>query len=174
QMQLGDLVSADVTLDPSVRAIEIEGLTADSRAVERGFLFAALAGTTTDGARYVGSAVGRGAAAILIDRTTALGEAAGPVVRVKDPRRELALMAARFYPRQPERLVAVPGTSGKPSVAAFVRQIFPAAGHEAASIGTIGIASRRWSTYGSLTTPDPVALHAILDRLAREGVTHAA
>src|SRR5437870_5683917 len=102
-MQLGDLVSADVTLDPGVRAMAIGGLAADSRAVERGFLFAALAGTTTDGARYVGSAIARGAGAILIDRTTALGEVgAVPVVRVADPRRELALMAARFYPRQPE------------------------------------------------------------------------
>src|SRR5262249_3543382 len=154
-MQLGELVSADVTFDPGMRAIEIGGLTADSRAVERGFLFAALSGTITDGARYVGSAVGRGASAILVDLTTPLpAVGAIPVIRVEAPRRELALMAARFYPRQPERLVAVTGTSGKTSVAAFVRQIFAAAGREAASVGTIGIVSRRWSTYGSLTTPD--------------------
>jgi UDP-N-acetylmuramoyl-L-alanyl-D-glutamate--2,6-diaminopimelate ligase len=174
-MHLGDLASADIALDPSARAIEIGGLAADSRAVERGFLFAALTGSLTDGARYIGDAIGHGAAAVLVDRRTPVPETAGvAVLRTDDPRRELALMAARLHPRQPDRLVAVTGTSGKTSVATFARQIFAAAGHEAASIGTIGIVSRRWSTYSGLTTPDPVALHAMLDRLAREGVTHAA
>src|SRR5882724_9028521 len=103
-MHLGDLASADVTLDPDARAIEIGGLAADSRAVGRGFLFAALSGSTTDGARYVGDAAGQGAAAILIDRTTPVAEIPGvAVVRADDPRRELALMAARFYARQPGR-----------------------------------------------------------------------
>jgi UDP-N-acetylmuramoyl-L-alanyl-D-glutamate--2,6-diaminopimelate ligase len=83
-------------------------------------------------------------------------------------------MAAQFYPRQPDHLVAVTGTSGKTSVAVFARQIFAAAGKEAASLGTIGVVSRKRSEYGSLTTPDPVVLHAELDRLAGEGVTHAA
>jgi UDP-N-acetylmuramoyl-L-alanyl-D-glutamate--2,6-diaminopimelate ligase len=174
-MHLGDLASADVALDPGARAIEIGGLAADSRAVERGFLFAALSGTTADGARYIGDAIGHGAAAVLVDRETPVPATAGvAVLRTDDPRRELALMAARLHPRQPERLVAVTGTSGKTSVASFARQVFAAAGREAASIGTIGIVSRRWSTYSGLTTPDPIALHGILDRLAREGVTHAA
>ena len=174
-MHLGDLASADLALDPGARAIEIGGLSSDSRAVGRGFLFAALTGSTTDGARYIGDAISHGAAALLVDRKTAVPAGAGVVVlRSDDPRRELSLMAARLHPRQPDRLVAVTGTSGKTSVAAFARQIFAAAGHEAASIGTIGIVSRRWSTYSGLTTPDPIALHSILDRLAGEGVTHAA
>jgi len=68
----------------------------------------------------------------------------------------------------------VTGTSGKTSVAAFTRQIWTALGHRAASIGTIGIVSPRGETYGSLTTPDPVALHRSLDALVGEGVTHLA
>ena len=80
----------------------------------------------------------------------------------------------RFYPRQPRIIAAVTGTSGKTSVAAFTRQIWTALGHRAASIGTIGIVSPRGETYGSLTTPDPVALHRSLDALAGEGVTHLA
>jgi UDP-N-acetylmuramoyl-L-alanyl-D-glutamate--2,6-diaminopimelate ligase len=174
-MQLGDLAPAEVKLDPGIGATEINGLSADSRAVGRGFLFAALPGSTTDGARFVADAVGRGAVAILAGSHVRLET--GPavaVVRADDPRRALALMAARLHPRQPEKLVAITGTSGKTSVAAFTRQICAAAGHEAASIGTLGIVSRRWSAYASLTTPDPIALHASLDRLAREGVTHAA
>ncbi|MBN8910642.1 MAG: UDP-N-acetylmuramoyl-L-alanyl-D-glutamate--2,6-diaminopimelate ligase, partial [Rhizobiales bacterium] len=90
------------------------------------------------------------------------------------PRRALALIAARFYATQPETAVAVTGTSGKTSVAEFTRQLFAAAGHKAASLGTIGVVKPDGAVYGSLTTPDPVTLHETLAALAREGVTHLA
>jgi UDP-N-acetylmuramoyl-L-alanyl-D-glutamate--2,6-diaminopimelate ligase len=174
-MLLGNLASAEMRLTDGAAAIEVVGLTADSRMVEPGFLFAALPGTTTDGARFVTDAIARGAVAVLTGRTAPID--AGPataVVRTDDPRHALAVMASRFHGRQPEKLVAVTGTSGKTSVVAFARQIFESAGKSAASIGTLGVVSRAWSEYGSLTTPDPVALHAMLDRLAGAGVTHAA
>jgi UDP-N-acetylmuramoyl-L-alanyl-D-glutamate--2,6-diaminopimelate ligase len=142
--------------------------------VRPGFLFAALPGTRDDGARYVVDAVGRGATAILASTTAPVPDASPPVLRADDPRRAFALVAARFYPRQPDRLVAVTGTSGKTSVAEFTRQIFAAAGKTAASIGTLGVVTATTQTYGSLTTPDSVALHATLDRLVADGVTHAA
>ena len=99
---------------------------------------------------------------------------ASPFVKVANARRALALAAAKFYPRQPAVIAAVTGTSGKTSVAAFTRQIWAALGHEAASIGTIGVVTPKREVYGSLTTPDPVALHRTLDELAGEGVTHLA
>ena len=174
-MRLGELATADLSFRSSAASIDIKGLTADSRKVEPGFLFAALKGGASDGARFAGQAVASGAAAILADKAAELGGIGdAALVRADDPRRALALLAARFYPRQPERLVAVTGTSGKTSVSVFVRQIFASAGFEAASIGTIGVVSNHGATYGSLTTPDPVELHQTLDRLAGEGVTHAA
>ena len=91
-----------------------------------------------------------------------------------EPRKALALMAARFYPAQPETIVAVTGTSGKTSVADFARQIFAALGHKAASLGTIGLVKPDGSAYGGLTTPDPVALHKTLAELAAEGISHLA
>ena len=66
------------------------------------------------------------------------------------------------------------GTSGKTSVAAFTRQIWERLGHVSASIGTIGLVSPKRTVYGSLTTPDPIALHRQLDEIARDGVTHLA
>ena len=92
---------------------------------------------------------------------------ASPFVGVADARAALSRAAARFYPRQPATIVAVTGTSGKTSVAAFVRQIWAKLGFEAASLGTIGVVSRPMNVYGSLTTPDPIALHQTLDELAR-------
>ena len=98
--------------------------------VSPGFLFAALPGTTTDGARFVGEAIRRGASAIVAGRDADVPDIV-PVLRAADPRRALALMAAKFHPRQPPHLVAVTGTSGKTSVADFTRQIFALTGHAA-------------------------------------------
>jgi len=174
-MLLGKLASADMILPDGAAAIDVAGLSADSRTIERGYLFAALPGTTTNGARFADDAIGRGAVAVLAGRTASIDVAPEiALVRVDDPRRALALMAARFHHRQPEKLVVVTGTSGKTSVVTFTRQIFKAAGKNAASIGTLGVVSQGWSEYGSLTTPDPVALHTTLDRLAGTGITHAA
>jgi UDP-N-acetylmuramoyl-L-alanyl-D-glutamate--2,6-diaminopimelate ligase len=97
-----------------------------------------------------------------------------PFVVTPNPRRALALAAAKFYSRQPERIAAVTGTSGKTSVAAFTRQIWQRLGHASASIGTIGLVSPKRTVYGSLTTPDPIALHRQLDEIANDGVTHLA
>ena len=79
-----------------------------------------------------------------------------------------------FIRGSPQTIAAVTGTSGKTSVAAFTRQIWERLGHASASIGTIGLVSPKRTVYGSLTTPDPIALHRQLDEIAGEGVTHLA
>jgi UDP-N-acetylmuramoyl-L-alanyl-D-glutamate--2,6-diaminopimelate ligase len=172
-MKLRDLFSDDATIDPQAEAAVVTGLAMDSRAVKPGDLFFALSGQKTDGARFADAAIASGAVAIAGDHPPP-GEARVPFVRTPNPRRALALAAAKFYPRQPEIIAAVTGTSGKTSVAAFTRQIWQALGHAAASIGTIGLVSPKRTVYGSLTTPDPIALHRQLDEIAGEGVTHLA
>jgi UDP-N-acetylmuramoyl-L-alanyl-D-glutamate--2,6-diaminopimelate ligase len=83
-------------------------------------------------------------------------------------------MAARFSGAQPDLVVAVTGTNGKTSIAAFVRQIWAAMGFRAASLGTIGVVGPDGSEYLAHTTPDPVKLHATLAKLAADHVTHLA
>jgi UDP-N-acetylmuramoyl-L-alanyl-D-glutamate--2,6-diaminopimelate ligase len=173
-MLLSSLLGADVTAPADAGDLEISGISADSRLVEPGFLFVAIAGTKADGARFIADAVAKGAAAVLAADQAEVGDVSVPVLRVVEPRRALALMAAIFYVAQPATIVAVTGTSGKTSVADFTRQIFAALGHQAASLGTIGVVKPDGSLYGSLTTPDPVTLHKILAELANEGVTHLA
>ena len=120
---------------------------------------------------FASQAIAAGAVAVM-------GEAKAPgnlpYIRVADVRRALAVAASRYYPQQPSTIVAVTGTSGKSSVADFTRQLFALLGHKSASLGTLGVITSDGTAYGSLTTPDPVSLHATLDRLAREGVTHLA
>jgi UDP-N-acetylmuramyl-tripeptide synthetase len=173
-MKLIDLVSGLVpieTLPAGVAEIEVTGLSADSRKVSPGALFVALSGSKADGAAYVADAVSKGAVAVVAGQAV---DAPVPVLVVDNPRRLLALAAARFYGAQPATMVAVTGTAGKTSVASFTRQIWAAAGLAAAQIGTTGLISPTRAEYGSLTTPDPVALQKLLAELAAEGVTHAA
>jgi UDP-N-acetylmuramoyl-L-alanyl-D-glutamate--2,6-diaminopimelate ligase len=174
-MKLREILPVDAEIAAGSAEIYVSGITADSRSVKPGDVFVAIAGNKDDGLRFVAPALAAGAVAVVAERAP---EAALPAsvafAKVGNTRRTLALAAGRFYPRQPQTIAAVTGTSGKTSVAAFTRQIWTALGHSAASIGTIGIVSPRGEIYGSLTTPDPVALHRSLDRLAGEGVTHLA
>ncbi len=171
-MRLGDLLP-EARGDVAER--EAGTITADSRAVGPGCVFFAVPGTRIDGLSFAAEAAAKGAAAVAGEAAEPPGLPAGtPYVRVVDVRRSLALAAAKLFPRQPDTVVAVTGTSGKTSVADFVRQIFTACGREAASIGTIGVLKPAGAVYGSLTTPDPVTLHRTLDGLAGEGVTHLA
>ncbi|MBZ9807529.1 UDP-N-acetylmuramoyl-L-alanyl-D-glutamate--2,6-diaminopimelate ligase [Mesorhizobium sp. BR1-1-9] len=153
--------------------LEVTGISSDSRQVKPGVVFFALAGSKADGTAYAADAAARGAAAIVAGKDSALDGLPVPVLAVDDPRLALALSAARYFGKQPQTMVAVTGTSGKTSVAAFVRQIWEQAGFAAASIGTTGVVAPGRNDYGSLTTPDPVALHQLLRELADAGVTHA-
>lgn len=160
-------------IDGSAAEAEVRGIASDSRLVEPGFLFAALAGTKADGASFAAEAARRGAVAIIARNGSIPSGLDVPVLSVDDPRRALALASALFHGKQPDTMVAVTGTSGKTSVASFTRQIWTHAGFAAASIGTTGVTAPGRDEYGSLTTPDPIALHKLLAELAGEGVTHA-
>jgi UDP-N-acetylmuramoyl-L-alanyl-D-glutamate--2,6-diaminopimelate ligase len=172
-MKLGGLFGDDARIDPQAEAVAVEGLAVDSRIVKPGDLFFALAGHNTDGARFIESAIHSGAVAVAGDHPPQ-GMLGVPFVTTPNPRRALSLAAAKLFPEQPATIAAVTGTSGKTSVAAFARQIWQRLGHASASIGTIGLVSPKRTVYGSLTTPDPIALHRELDEIARDGVTHLA
>jgi UDP-N-acetylmuramoyl-L-alanyl-D-glutamate--2,6-diaminopimelate ligase len=170
--ELSGLTAALPVADP-----EIAGLSADSRTVRPGFLFAALPGTRLDGRIFAAEAVSRGAVAILTDDASALGlpsERREHVAILVDPspHRRLALLAARFYGRQPRTIVAVTGTNGKTSTVHFVREIWTAIGFAAASLGTLGLVTTAEKRPAALTTPDPIALHHDLAKLATNGIEH--
>ena len=174
-MRLSDVLPADIKPPSDADTIEVTGITAASAAVGPGAIFAGLPGSKVDGAAYVTDAVARGARVIVVGRGKGVKVPDGvTLIEVDNPRAALAKIAAKFAGRQPSCAVAVTGTSGKTSVAEFTRQIFLALGHQAASIGTIGIVKPSSAIYGSLTTPDPVTLHATLAAIAAEGVTHLA
>lgn len=175
KFDLHDLLR-DFTLDERAPdKISASGITADSREVKAGDVFVALAGSRADGTRFAADAASKGAVAIVSEGARPADlPASTPYIQVRDARALLARGAARLFSHQPETVVAVTGTNGKTSVASFTRQIWMSLGKQAASLGTLGVTTPRGEIKGSLTTPDPVALHRLIDRLAGEGVTHLA
>lgn len=171
---LSALLGVSCTPDPL-----IGGVTADSRTAMPGDLFAALAGVSADGARFIDDAVAKGAAAVLADVATArarrdLSARGVAVVGVADPRRALAFAAARFFEARPDRVVGVTGTNGKTSTAWFCAGIWRRLGHRAGVVGTLGALGDGFAAPLAHTTPDPVTLHRTLAAMAAAGIDRVA
>jgi UDP-N-acetylmuramoyl-L-alanyl-D-glutamate--2,6-diaminopimelate ligase len=162
--------------DATLGKMDFTGLTSDSRKVRPGYLFAALSGSHTDGARFVQDAVALGASAVLgvPSLADAVAKAGVRFIADDNPRARLAHMAAAFYGAQPRIVAAVTGTKGKSSVVAFLREIWTALGRPAASLGTVGVIGPKGAIALHHTTPDPVEIHALLAQLAADGVDHLA
>ena len=175
-MLLSDMLTRAGLSDFDLPLLDITGMTADSRAVGEGFLFAALPGAKADGRHFIGAAVSRGAAAVLAPAGTVwpADVPARPMMTHAEPRRAWAQMAAAYAGAQPETVVAVTGTNGKTSTVDFLRQLWAAEGFGAASLGTLGLIAPGYPGGTGLTTPDPVSLSRDFANLARDGVTHAA
>ena len=176
-MRLSDLTKGGGTAaQRQVPDLDITGLTADSRDVRPGFLFAALPGEKEDGQAYIDDAIAKGAIAILAPPTLCAQHLDDGIALVTDPmpRRRLALLAAQFHQGQPDTIAAVTGTNGKTSVTHFVHQLWQWLGHRSAALGTLGVMASNRKPCTGLTTPDPVRLHECLADLKQDGVNHLA
>jgi UDP-N-acetylmuramoyl-L-alanyl-D-glutamate--2,6-diaminopimelate ligase len=156
-------------------SLDLSGLSADSRKIRPGFLFAALPGTKTDGRAFIPAALEAGAAVVLGPPDTVLPSGAhARLVTDPAPERVFAQIAAAFYGPQPEKIVAVTGTNGKTSTVFFCWQFWDAAGRKAAALGTLGVSGNVLTREGSMTTPDTASLHETLAELAGAGVARLA
>src|SRR5437773_2580027 len=153
--------------------IDISAVAADSRLAVRGSLFVAIPGLQHDGARFIPSAIEKGAAAIVSG-----GQPPTAVhnwIRVDDPRAALALIAANFYghPADKLSLVGVTGTSGKTTTTKMLESIFDAAGEPVGLIGTIEYRAGEERLVADRTTPDAVVLQQWFAKMVAAGVKHA-
>lgn len=172
-MLLSTITQHSADKDPT-----ITGVTADSRKVRPGFLFAALPGSKADGRTFIAKAIEQGAAAVLAPEDV-VGLPV-PVVHAKDIRRAYGLAASKFWNRQPPVCVAITGTNGKTSIAAFCRQMFAILGRKSGSMGTLGVVVSEAGkadvalTPPGLTTPDAADVAELMAKMAEMGVTHVA
>ncbi len=157
----------------AAEALEVIGITADSRQVRHGVIFAALPGAAQDGRKFIPEALARGASAVLAPPGTAVPPGC-TLLEDPMPRRRLAIIAALLAGPAPATLVAVTGTNGKTSTTDFLRQLWALAGHKAAALGTLGVVTAAGISGPGLTTPDPVELSRALAALARDGIGRAA
>jgi len=167
-MLLSDLTNEKAKGKP----VEITGLTLDSRKVEPGFLFAAVPGEKTDGAKFIEEAVKKGAVAVLTDIGDDIVVKGAVHISDPEPRHAFAKMVSRFFGPQPKTIALVTGTNGKTSTAHFVRQLWAFMGQKAGSIGTLGVVTEGLNYSMGLTTPEPVTLHKAIKEMVDHRVSH--
>jgi UDP-N-acetylmuramoyl-L-alanyl-D-glutamate--2,6-diaminopimelate ligase len=167
-VRLGQLVSgADTAFADRI----VTGFAIDHRKIAPGTVFGAFEGAAFNGEDFIDDAIAAGAVAV-VARPEAVVRGA---VHIADanPRQAFAHLAAKFFRPFPDYVAAVTGTNGKTSTAELTRQLWRMAGHNAASIGTLGITTASDQAKTGLTTPDIVTFLANMSGLAREGISHA-
>jgi UDP-N-acetylmuramoyl-L-alanyl-D-glutamate--2,6-diaminopimelate ligase len=166
------LAAAGVSTPTSIPAgLLVGGLRLDSRAVTSGDVFFALRGATDDGARHAGQAVANGAVAIIADAAAPEPDPGVPWIRVREPRRAMALIAREWFARPDESmtLVGITGTKGKTTVSYLVESIVRAAGRNAGRIGTVGSAFGGRDVQSARTTPEATDLYELLASMRDAG-----
>lgn len=171
---LRDMLAGMPAVEVSGRAdVPVRGIAYDSRRVSEGFLFVALKGARTDGGRYIGEALRRGAAAVASESPVQAppGTAA---LRVPDGRRFLARIARAYFddPAARLKLVAITGTNGKTTTSYIVDAVFRSAGLKACVAGTIGMKIGDRAFPAAHTTPEASDLTSFLADAVAAGCTH--
>ncbi|MBL0849032.1 MAG: UDP-N-acetylmuramoyl-L-alanyl-D-glutamate--2,6-diaminopimelate ligase [Candidatus Liberibacter ctenarytainae] len=156
---------------------DISGVSSNSCFIQPGWMFVAIKGNKADGHHFISEAFKHGAVAIVISSAHSLQDFSKismgvPILIVENTRIFLSLIAARLYGKYPDKILAVTGTSGKTSVASFVRQICQYAGLSSAQIGEVGMISHQLKDESRMTTPDPVSLAQTLAHFSSQGITH--
>jgi len=153
--------------------IVVSSVAADSRDVSAGDLFAALAGTRTDGHHFVGRALERGATAVLAERF--VPTQGRPLCVVPDSRVAFARLcqALTNNPSRRLKVIGVTGTNGKTTTSWLIRGILEAAGIRTGLLGTIEFSDGVWAAPSPYTTPPAAVLAGWLARIEAAGCSHA-
>lgn len=150
------------------RDLEITGISTDSRLVEEGELYIAVKGHELDGHDFIEQAIGRGAAALVLERPHA---SALPTILVEDTTSAAALMARNFFGNPAAGLVlaGITGTNGKTSASFLLRSIMSEAMGPSGLIGTVGFGSGDDLSAATHTTPSSVDLFRIISGFLEQG-----
>lgn len=149
----------------------IENIHFDSRQVQSGDFFVAVKGTQTDGHDYIGKAIQLGAVAIMCEVLPTEIKDGITYCLVKDSAFALAISAHNFYDRPSEKikLVGVTGTNGKTTVATLLHQLFDGLGYYVGLLSTVENKIGDQIIPSTHTTPDPISLNHLLNKMVEEG-----
>ncbi len=154
--------------------VTVNALQLDSRKVGKGDVFFAIKGTNVDGHSFISKVIEQGAGVIVCEMIPAELHPDVTYVEVKDARRASAVMACIFYnhPSASLKLVGVTGTNGKTSVATLLHQIYSEQKFKVGLLSTIVNKINQTEIPSTHTTPDPIAINALLRQMADEGVDY--
>lgn len=165
-----NILAANGPLDQS-----IDKLSFDSRQVGPGTVFVAVRGTQTDGHDYIGMAVAKGAAAIVAETLPQDLQAGVTYLKVADSAAALGQMASHYYgqPSRELQLIGVTGTNGKTTTVSLLHELFTSMGYKAGLLSTIQNKVGNRALPATHTTPDAVAINALLREMADAGCGYA-
>ena len=169
-VELVEAISADV---------EVKSIEFDSRKVVAGSMFVATRGTAVDGHDYICKAIEAGASVVVCEQITdnrlQITDNEVVIVRVKDSAEALGRMASNFYGRPSEQLtlVGVTGTNGKTTIATLLYQLHRALGYKVGLLSTVCNYVDDRAIESTHTTPDAVALNALLAQMVEAGCQYA-
>lgn len=157
--------------------LEIKGIEKNSKEVKEGYMFVAIKGFSTDGHKYVESAIENGATAVMVEEGCDLKSLNIPenvtILMVPDTRKALAICSSNFYgnPSAQLKLIGVTGTKGKTTTTFMIKEILEKAGKKVGLIGTIAtyINGKRIKD-SDRTTPESLELQQTFRQMVDEGV----
>lgn len=155
--------------------VEIVDISYHTKMVREGSCFVAITGNLVDGHNFAGTAVERGASAIVSSKAVDIPDGV-PNVIVKNTRKALALMSSRFFgePSKHFRLVGVTGTNGKTTITFLMESIFKVAGCNPGVVGTINYRYGSKNINPCHTTPESYDLQKLFREMLDFGVNYVA
>ncbi len=158
--------------------IDVHAIQFDSRKVEAGDLFVAQAGTAVDGHTFIPACIDKGARVIVLDNPEYLPKepsASVTYVLVKNSEEALGRLAHQWYgcPSEKLTLVGVTGTNGKTTIATLLYEMVRAMGHKAGLLSTVIYYVDGQAFPSTHTTPDALALNALLAKMVEAGCDYA-
>ena len=155
--------------------IEITGVNIDSRRIKEGHLFVAMKGTQVDGHKFVPKAVELGAKAVLCEDMPEQKAEGVTYVQVESTEDAVGKVATTFHgnPSTKLKLVGVTGTNGKTTIATLLYNMFTKMGHKCGLLSTVCNYIVDEAIPADHTTPDPIELNALLDRMVQAGCEYA-
>lgn len=154
--------------------VEVKGICFDSRKVQPGYLFIAVKGTQSDGHEYITKALADGAVAVVAEKLPEAISDKVSYVTVKDSAKALGTIACNYYgnPASKLKLVGVTGTNGKTTVVTLLFKLFTSLGYRCGMLSTVVNKIVDKEISATHTTPDPIQINEMLERMLNEKCTH--
>lgn len=150
---------------------KINAVHFDSRKVGKGDLFVAQRGVSADGHTFIDKAVAAGVSAVICEELPQKRQAGVSYLVTADSSYALGVIAGNFYnnPSRKLKLVGVTGTNGKTTTATLLYELVRLAGKKAGLLSTVCNYIGDEKLISTHTTPDALAINALLCRMADAG-----